>query len=79
MPLPKQIEIGPSTIPGEKLGVFSTMWIKEGTQMGPYTGRVMPIDKLDMKQLNNFVWEVRSKNFQDKPRVGKIADQVIKI
>ena len=58
MLLPKQIEIGESKIPGEKQGVFSTMWIKEGTQMGPYTGRLIHVDEPEAQQLSNFTWEV---------------------
>ncbi|XP_065068651.1 PR domain zinc finger protein 12-like [Rhopilema esculentum] len=56
--LPEQVEIDHSNIPCEKLGVFSTMWIKEGTQMGPYTGRIIKATNLSLGEPNNFSWEI---------------------
>lgn len=56
--LPEQIEIDRSGIPREKLGVFSTMWIKEGTQMGPFTGRFVKVSKFNTEDKNDHSWEV---------------------
>ena len=56
--LPKQIKIQGSTIPGETLGVFSVSWIKEGTQMGPYTGHVVKVSQVRQEELNDYMWEV---------------------
>ncbi|CAH3041123.1 unnamed protein product [Porites lobata] len=56
--LPEQVTIAPSSIPGVQLGVFSTCWIKEGTQMGPYTGRIVKIEELNSDVDNSLMWEV---------------------
>jgi len=56
--LPEQVTIAPSSIPGVQLGVFSTCWIKEGTQMGPYTGRIVKIEELSSDVDNSLMWEV---------------------
>ncbi|XP_032232606.1 PR domain zinc finger protein 12 [Nematostella vectensis] len=56
--LPEQVTIAPSSIPGVQLGVFSTCWIKEGTQMGPYTGRIVKPDQVNYEIDNNLMWEV---------------------
>ncbi|KAB0407111.1 hypothetical protein E2I00_004267, partial [Balaenoptera physalus] len=39
--LPAEVIIAQSSIPGEGLGIFSKTWIKAGTEMGPFTGRVI--------------------------------------
>lgn len=56
--LPEQVTIAPSSIPGVQLGVFSTCWIKEGTQMGPYTGRIVKVEELSSDVDNSLMWEV---------------------
>lgn len=56
--LPEQVSIAPSSIPGVQLGVFSTCWIKEGTQMGPYTGRIVKVEELSSDVDNSLMWEV---------------------
>ena len=56
--LPEQVTIAPSSIPGVQLGVFSTCWIKEGTQMGPYTGRIVKANEVNFETDNNLMWEV---------------------
>lgn len=56
--LPEQVTIAPSSIPGVQLGVFSTCWIKDGTQMGPYTGRIVKIEELNSEVDNSLMWEV---------------------
>jgi len=58
--LPEQVTIAPSSIPGVQLGVFSTCWIKEGTQMGPYTGRIVKVEELSSDVDNSLMWEVSS-------------------
>ncbi len=80
MLLPKQVEINQSSLPGEKLGVFSTMWIKEGTQMGPYTGRLLHVNQVDIPELNNFTWEVRisSRLFFNKQLDGQYLRYYLK-
>ncbi|KAL7980869.1 hypothetical protein Chor_002023 [Crotalus horridus] len=39
--LPSEVIIAQSSIPGEGLGIFSKTWIKAGTEMGPFTGRII--------------------------------------
>lgn len=61
--LPEQVTIAPSSIPGVQLGVFSTCWIKEGTQMGPYTGQIVKLEEVNYDVDNNLMWEVKIKYF----------------
>ena len=56
--MPTQLRIDTSTIPGQNLGVFSSAWIKQGTKMGPFTGRLVTTDE-QLKHDSKFVWEVR--------------------
>ncbi|KAM7368946.1 hypothetical protein PAMP_013246 [Pampus punctatissimus] len=56
--LPSEVIIAQSSIPGEGLGIFSKTWIKAGTEMGPFTGRVLSPEHLDLLKNNNLMWEV---------------------
>ncbi|GAA6074866.1 PR domain zinc finger protein 12 [Tachysurus ichikawai] len=56
--LPSEVIIAQSSIPGEGLGIFSKMWIKAGTEMGPFTGRVLYPQHVDLHKNNNLMWEV---------------------
>ena len=58
MPTPPQVTLSPSSLPGASLGVFSTDWIKEGTEMGPFTGRVVRLQDIAKDMDNRFMWEV---------------------
>lgn len=58
--LPSEVIIAQSSIPGEGLGIFSKTWIKAGTEMGPFTGRVISPEHVDLLKNNNLMWEVRS-------------------
>ncbi|GCC40666.1 hypothetical protein chiPu_0024466, partial [Chiloscyllium punctatum] len=55
--LPSEVIIAQSSIPGEGLGIFSKTWIKPGTEMGPYTGRVISPEHVDLFKNNNLMWE----------------------
>ena len=46
--LPAEVIIAQSSIPGEGLGIFSKTWIKAGTEMGPFTGRVIAPEHVDI-------------------------------
>uniref|UniRef100_A0A7M5TXW5 PR domain zinc finger protein 12 n=2 Tax=Clytia hemisphaerica TaxID=252671 RepID=A0A7M5TXW5_9CNID len=61
--MPSQLRIDSSTIPGQTLGVFSSSWIKQGTKMGPFTGRLVPKDE-PFKRDSKYVWEVFDSNGQ---------------
>ncbi|XP_064165178.1 PR domain zinc finger protein 12-like [Anguilla rostrata] len=56
--LPSEVIIAQSSIPGEGLGIFSKTWIKAGTEMGPFTGRVISPQHVDLFRNNNLMWEV---------------------
>ncbi|XP_071322226.1 PR domain zinc finger protein 12-like [Trachinotus anak] len=56
--LPSEVIIAQSSIPGEGLGIFSKTWIKAGTEMGPFTGRVLAPEHVDLLKNNNLMWEV---------------------
>lgn len=58
--LPAEVIIAQSSIPGEGLGIFSKTWIKAGTEMGPFTGRVIAPEHVDICKNNNLMWEVRA-------------------
>ncbi|XP_032424940.1 PR domain zinc finger protein 12 [Xiphophorus hellerii] len=56
--LPSEVIIAQSSIPGEGLGIFSKTWIKAGTEMGPFTGRLLSPEHVDLFKNNNLMWEV---------------------
>ncbi|XP_066295274.1 PR domain zinc finger protein 12-like [Branchiostoma lanceolatum] len=56
--LPPQLEARSSLIPCRRWGVFARTWIKEGTEMGPYTGRRVNPTDVDPCVENEFMWEV---------------------
>ncbi|XP_070531713.1 PR domain zinc finger protein 12-like [Ptychodera flava] len=71
---PEQITLSQSSLPGIQIGVFTTAWIKEGTEMGPYIGKVITQDDVDKDSDNSLMWEVfdrngRLKHFVDASRL----------
>ena len=60
VPVPVEVTVKPSLIPGAGLGVFSTTTIKKRVRMGPYEGE--KIGKSDMGDLCNtaYAWEVHT-------------------
>ncbi|XP_053727370.1 PR domain zinc finger protein 12b [Synchiropus splendidus] len=56
--LPSEVIIAQSSVPGEGLGIFSKTWIKAGTEMGPFTGRLISPEHVDPFKNNNLMWEV---------------------
>ena len=51
LPVPAQLTVRPSQIPGAGLGVFANTFISKGVRMGPYNGKL--VDKDDMGDLHN--------------------------
>ena len=51
LPVPAQLTVRTSPIPGAGLGVFATTFISKSTKMGPY--RDVIFDKGDMESLHN--------------------------
>ncbi|XP_046844241.1 PR domain zinc finger protein 12-like isoform X2 [Xenia sp. Carnegie-2017] len=60
--LPEQVYLSSSSVPGVRHGIFTSCWIKEDTHMGPFTGRVLQKDEIDLKKDNNFMWEILNEN-----------------
>uniref|UniRef100_A0A3P8VH92 PR domain zinc finger protein 12-like n=1 Tax=Cynoglossus semilaevis TaxID=244447 RepID=A0A3P8VH92_CYNSE len=56
--LPSEVIIAQSSVPGEGLGIFSKTWIKAGTEMGPFTGRLISPEHIDLYKNNNLMWEL---------------------
>nr|XP_022335571.1 PR domain zinc finger protein 12-like [Crassostrea virginica] len=54
--VPRQVCIRRSTIPGALHGVFSKVWIRRGTEMGPFAGRTC--GTIDTNVNNKNTWEV---------------------
>ena len=52
-PVPAQLTVRPTPIPGEKLRVFATTFIGKGVRVGPYVGDI--VNKDDMGGLHNSV------------------------
>lgn len=68
--LPAEVIIAQSSIPGEGLGIFSKTWIKAGAEMGPFTGRVIAPEHVDICKNNNLMWEVGADWGRGRRRVG---------
>ena len=58
IPVPAQLTVRPSVIPGAGLGVFAVSLINKGVRVGPYEGR--KVARKDMGDLHNtaYAWEV---------------------
>ena len=65
LPVPAQLTLQSSSIPGEALGVFSTVFISKGVRMGPYEGRRISKEDVDENSSIAYAWEVI-------PLVGKV-------
>ncbi|XP_060070829.1 PR domain zinc finger protein 12-like [Ylistrum balloti] len=62
LPLPHQVVIARSTLPGAGLGVFATSKIKPGTEMGPFVGTILHHRDLNSSMDNSKTWEVFDKD-----------------
>ena len=51
LPVPAQLTVRPSLIPGAGLGVFANTFISKGVRMGPYKGEI--IIKDDIRDVHN--------------------------
>ena len=60
LPVPAQLTVRLSPIPGAGLGVFATTFISKGVRIGPYKGKI--VDKNEMGGLHHTTkaWEVRN-------------------
>lgn len=55
---PEVLRIGPSSIPGAGLGVFSTTLIPKGVRFGPYKGEKIGWENMTDKTNTSYFWEV---------------------
>ena len=63
LPVPAQLTVRPSPIPGEELGVFAATFISKGVRVGPYVaGTVEKDDVGDIRNTTN-AGEVRNSVF----------------
>ncbi|XP_057293100.1 PR domain zinc finger protein 12-like [Hydractinia symbiolongicarpus] len=60
--LPNQLRIEPSSIPCQPLGVFTSAWVKKGTKMGPYTGKLFTPDVRNRFEDSSYMWEIFDRN-----------------
>ena len=58
LPLPPEIKIKKSVIPGAGMGAFSRTFIPKGTRIGPYTGEILNLDKIDGETDTSYMWEI---------------------
>ena len=64
LPIPAQLTVQSSGIPGDSLGVFSTGFITKGVRMGPYEGRRIPVDEGEVASNTAYAWEVISRVYK---------------
>ena len=58
LPVPAEVTIRQSVIPGAGLGVFTTRFIPKGVQVGPYEGRKVELVDLGDLENTSYLWEV---------------------
>ena len=58
LPLPHQVKVGLSTLPGCKYGVFAKTTIRTETEMGPFVGHVRKLTDVQGGSHNPSLWEV---------------------
>lgn len=59
LPVPVELTVKPSGIPGGRLGVFANIPIPMSAEMGPYQGRKLKQEDMNEIFNNDFAWEVR--------------------
>lgn len=56
--LPEGLTLKPSGIPGVGMGVWTTVVIQPGIKMGPFEGKIIPIEKMGEEKDTSLLWEV---------------------
>lgn len=59
VPVPFDLTVAPSSIPGAGLGVFAKALIPCGVRFGPYKGRKVMKEALHHDVETSYMWEVR--------------------
>lgn len=60
LPVPAELTLRASLVPGAGLGVFSTVFISKGVRMGPYEGRRIASEEVEEHHNIAYAWEVRT-------------------
>lgn len=55
LPVPAELTVKPSEIPGAGLGVFATKFIQRNVRLGPFEGKRMDEDEVPN---TSYAWEV---------------------
>ena len=63
LPIPKQFTVKPSLIDGAGLGVFATLVINKGVELGYYEGRKILHKDIGKDYHSNYAWVVRKVAF----------------
>ena len=58
VPVPSQVTVRQSSIPGAGLGVFAKEMIPRGVKVGPYVGKMVPSSEVDEGVDTSYMWEV---------------------
>jgi len=77
LPVPAQLTVKPSHLPGATLGVFAVSPISNGVRIGPYKGKKVGVEEAGKLYNTAYAWEVSEQNLwrifnadTDKPTSG---------
>ena len=56
--LPNGLVLRPSTLKGEGMGVWTTKTLPAGMRIGPFEGKIVPVEKIGQLADTSSVWEV---------------------
>nr|AHA51211.1 zf-C2H2_6 domain-containing protein [Bathyctena chuni] len=59
--LPYDLVLKPSSVRGMGMGVWTTRALPPGLRMGPYEGRIIPIEKMGQESDTSSLWEVHDR------------------
>ena len=76
--LEKQLEVKKSTIPGAGQGLFTKVFIKKGTRIVEYKGRLTTWKEVENDYKNGYIYSINSKDVIDaktyKKALGRYAN-----
>ena len=56
--LPNGLVLRPSTLKGEGMGVWTTRTLPAGLRIGPFEGKIVPVEKIGQLADTSSIWEV---------------------
>ncbi|KAL5255644.1 hypothetical protein ACHWQZ_G011025 [Mnemiopsis leidyi] len=59
--LPNGLVLRPSTLKGEGMGVWTTKTLPAGMRIGPFEGKIVPVEKIGQLADTSSVWEVHDR------------------